>query len=82
MAKIGLGAELAGVIALGLYLLIFDRKQPFSVFFDALGAGGDQAYLITFLGASLSGLFLFYGFEACGSVAEEVRDRRAVSPKP
>jgi amino acid transporter len=81
VAKIGLGAELAGVIALGLYLLIFDRKQPFSVFFDTLGAGGDQAYLITFLGASLSGLFLFYGFEACGSVAEEVNDPTRRIPK-
>jgi amino acid transporter len=62
-------------------LLIFDRKQPFSVFFDPLGAGGDQAYLITFLGASLSGLFLFYGFEACGSVAEEVNDPTRRIPK-
>jgi amino acid transporter len=74
VAKIGLAAELVGVVALGLYLLLFQRAQPFSVFFDSLGAGGDQAYLITFLGAALSGLFLFYGFEACGSVAEEVTD--------
>lgn len=74
VAKIGLAAELVGVVALGLYLLLFQREQPFSVFFDSLGAGGDQAYLITFLGAALSGLFLFYGFEACGSVAEEVTD--------
>lgn len=72
VAKIGLAAELVGVIALGLYLLIFKRVNSFSVFFDAMGAGGDQAYLITFLGAALSGLFLFYGFEACGDVAEEV----------
>jgi amino acid transporter len=74
VAKIGLAAELVGVVALGLYLLLFQRAQPFSVFFDSLGAGGDRAYLITFLGAALSGLFLFYGFEACGSVAEEVTD--------
>jgi amino acid transporter len=74
IAKIGLGAELVGVIALGLYLLIFQRKNSFSVFFDPMGAGGDQAYIITFFGAALSGLFLFYGFEACGNVAEEVDD--------
>ncbi|MBP2328187.1 amino acid transporter [Kibdelosporangium banguiense] len=72
IARIGLAAELIGVVALGLYLLLFQRAQPFSVFFDSLGAGGDQAYLATFLAASLSGLFLFYGFEACGDVAEEV----------
>jgi amino acid transporter len=72
IARIGLVAELVGVVALGLYLLLFQRAQPFSVLFDSLGAGGDQAYVATFLAASLSGLFLFYGFEACGDVAEEV----------
>jgi amino acid transporter len=74
VAKIGLAAELIGVIGLGIYLLLFQREQPFSVFFDAMGAGGDEAYFFTFLAASLSGLFLFYGFEACGDVAEEVSD--------
>ena len=74
VAKIGLVAELVGVIALGLYLLLFKRVNSFSVFFDSMGAGGDQVYLVTFLGAALSGLFLFYGFEACGNVAEEVDD--------
>ena len=39
-----------------------------------MGAGEDEAYFFTFLAASLSGLFLFYGFEACGDVAEEVSD--------
>ena len=39
-----------------------------------MGAGGDAAYFGTFLAAALSGLFLFYGFEACGDVAEEVAD--------
>lgn len=72
VARIGLAAELVGVIALGLYLLLFKRANSFSVFFDSMGAGGDKAYIIVFLGAALSGLFLFYGFEACGDVAEEV----------
>ncbi|MGY1811447.1 APC family permease [Blastococcus sp. SYSU D00820] len=74
IAKIGLAAELIGVVALGLYLLLFQREQPFSIFFDTLGAGGGDPYLATFLAAALSGLFLFYGFEACGDVAEEVAD--------
>lgn len=74
VAQIGLGAELIGVIALGLYLLLFQRENSVSVFFDSMGAGGSQAYIATFFGASLAGLFLFYGFEACGGVAEEVDD--------
>jgi amino acid transporter len=76
VATIGLGAELAGVVLLGLYLLIFQRKNDFSVFFDSMGTesahGGN--YAAAFLGAALIGLFLFYGFEACGDVAEEVKD--------
>ncbi|MDQ4214682.1 APC family permease [Microbacterium sp. ASV81] len=72
VAQIGLAAELLGVIGVGLYLLIFQRKQPFSVFFDTMGVQGDGGYATAFFGAALAGLFLFYGFEACGDVAEEV----------
>ena len=74
VAQIGLAAELLGVIGVGLYLLIFQRKQEFSVFFDSMGVQGDGSYATAFLGAALAGLFLFYGFEACGDVAEEVSD--------
>lgn len=74
IAKIGLAAELIGVIALGTFLLFFKRRQPFSVLTDSLGAGDGRPYLVAFLGAALTGLFLFYGFEACGDVAEEVID--------
>ncbi|WP_170980977.1 APC family permease [Mycolicibacterium sp. CR10] len=81
VARIGLVAELVGVIALGLFLLIFKRQQPFSVFFDSMGVGGTTPYLVTFLGAALSGLFLFYGFEACGNVAEEVDNPTRQIPK-
>ncbi|RFU22155.1 amino acid permease [Geodermatophilus marinus] len=81
IAKIGLAAELVGVIALGLFLLLFRREQPFTVFFGTLGAGGGDAYLGVFLAAALSGLFLFYGFEACGDVAEEVNDPTRQIPR-
>lgn len=74
IARIGLFAELIGVIGLGLYLLIFQRQHPFSVFFDAMGTAGDGSYLPVFFASALAGLFLFYGFEACGDVAEEVAD--------
>ncbi len=81
IARIGLTAELVGVVALGLFLLLFKRQQPFSVFFDSLGAGGDASYVGTFLTAALAGLFLFYGFEACGDVAEEVADPTRQIPR-
>ena len=74
VARIGLAAELVGVIGLGLYLLLFQRQQGFDVFFNSMGTEGDGNYGTAFLGAALAGLFLFYGFEACGDVAEEVEN--------
>ncbi|MET0974378.1 MAG: amino acid permease [Leifsonia sp.] len=81
VARIGLAAELIGVIGVGLYLLIFQRHQEFSVFFDTMGVEGDGSYTAAFLGAALAGLFLFYGFEACGDVAEEVENPARRIPK-
>lgn len=75
VAQIGLVAELVGVIAVGVYLLLFERKNSISVLLDPMGAmGAHSSYLGAFLSAALTGLFLFYGFEACGNVAEEVSD--------
>lgn len=81
IARIGLFAELIGVIGLGLYLLLFQRQHPFSVFFDTMGTEGDGSYLPVFFASALAGLFLFYGFEACGDVAEEVSDPARRIPK-
>jgi amino acid transporter len=80
IASIGLAAELTGVVGLGLYLLIFQRKNDFSVFFDSFGKG-DGNYIGAFVGAALIGLFMFYGFEACGDVAEEVADASRQVPR-
>ncbi|MGP7812562.1 APC family permease [Glutamicibacter soli] len=81
IARIGLAAELIGVIAVGFYLLVFKREQPFSVFFDSMGVEGDGSYGVALMGAALAGLFLFYGFEACGDVAEEVSNPARRIPK-
>ncbi|WP_394768964.1 APC family permease [Lacisediminihabitans sp.] len=81
VAKIGLAAELVGVIGVGLYLLIFQRHQGFEVFFNSMGVEGNGSYFGAFLGAALAGLFLFYGFEACGDVAEEVANPARQIPK-
>ena len=51
------------------------------MFFDGFGTQGDGSYLGAFLAASLLGLYLFYGFEACGDVAEEVPDPGRTIPK-
>jgi len=81
VAKAGFAAELIGALAVGLWLLLFERHHDFGVFFDTLGTEGDGSYLGAFLAASLLGLYLFYGFEACGDVAEEVPDPGYTIPK-
>jgi len=74
VARIGFYCELIGVVALGLYLLLFERKNSFGVLFDSMGVAADGSYLWAFMLAALVGLWQFYGFEACGDVAEEVKN--------
>ncbi|MDF2825598.1 MAG: amino acid permease, partial [Mycobacterium sp.] len=74
VARIGFYCELIGVVALGLYLLLFERKNSFGMLFDSMGVAGSEPYLYAFMLAALVGLWQFYGFEACGDVAEEVKD--------
>ncbi|ETD33266.1 APC family permease [Williamsia sp. D3] len=82
LSQIGLACEVAGIVIVGVYLLIFERKNDFGVFFDTLGAGdGDSPYFYAFLGASLVGLYMFYGFESCGEVAEETPNPARAIPK-
>ena len=72
VAMLAFSAELIGALAVGGYLLLFERHQNFGVFFHQYGTAGDGSYLSAFLAAALLGLYTFYGFEACGDVAEEV----------
>lgn len=74
VARIGFYCELIGVVALGLYLLLFERRNSFGILFDTMGIAADGSYTWAFLLAALVGLWQFYGFEACGDVAEEVKD--------
>src|SRR5215208_3676178 len=68
----GFAAEIIGVAGIGLYLILFDRQNPFGVIFDTFGTQGGGSYLPAFLAAGLGAVFLFFGFEACGDLAEEV----------
>lgn len=81
ISKIGLAAELIGIILVGLYLLVFERHNSLSMFFDSGGIDHNGSYFGAFMAASLVGLFLYYGFEACGEVAEEVPDPARSIPR-
>ena len=56
VARIGFWCEIVSVIALGIYLLIFHRAQPFSIVFDTMGVlAQDGSYTTAFFSASLLG---------------------------
>ena len=83
VATIGLIAELIGALVLGGYLLLFGRQNDFSVFFDTHGIGdaAPGGYFGAFAAAALIGMFAYYGFEANGDVAEEVKNPSTVVPR-
>jgi amino acid transporter len=80
-ATAGFIAEIVGALVVGLYLIFFARENGPGVFFDSFGTAGEGTYLGAFLAAALIGLYQFYGFEACGDMAEEVPDPGRRIPK-
>jgi amino acid transporter len=80
-AVIGFAAEILGALAVGGWLLLTHRMHGLGVVFDRFGAGGHGSYLPAFAAAALIGVFQYYGFEACGDVAEEVPNPGRLIPK-
>lgn len=74
VAFFGFVAELIGALVVGGWLLLTERNHGLGVIFDPSGAAAGGAYLPAFFAASLIGVYLYFGFEACGDVAEEVVD--------
>jgi amino acid transporter len=81
MVLVGFTAELVGALVVGFYLLTFFRVQPASVLFDSFDIKISGSYWPAFLAAGLAGIFQYYGFEACGDLAEEVPDPSHHIPK-
>ncbi len=80
LAMIGFICELVGAIAVGSYLLIFARHQPWSALIDPSTLPVHGSYLPAFLASSLGAMFCYYGFEACGDVAEETPNASRTIP--
>jgi amino acid transporter len=81
VALFGFVCELVGAIVVGGYLLLFARHQPWSVLTDTSFVHTNGNYLPAFLASSLAAMFCYYGFEACGDVAEETPDASRMIPK-
>jgi amino acid transporter len=81
VAKFGFVCELVGAILVGGYLLTVARKHPLSILFDTTGFGSGVHYLPALLASSVAAMFCYYGFEACGDVAEETPNAGEAIPK-
>jgi amino acid transporter len=81
VAMFGFVCELIGAIVVGLYLLLFHRHQDWSALFDTVKVVPDGSYLPAFLASSVAAMFCYYGFEACGDVAEETPNAARAIPK-
>ena len=81
VAMFGFVCELVGAIVVGVYLLLFARHQPLTALLDTTIVHADGNYLPAFLASSLAAMFCYYGFEACGDVAEETPDASRMIPK-
>jgi amino acid transporter len=71
IALFGVVAEVLGTIVFGIIFLSNERHHGLGAIFHTAGAGS-AGYLGAFLAAGLFSVWIFYGFEACGDVAEEV----------
>jgi amino acid transporter len=81
VAMFGFICELIGAIAVGGYLLLFARHQALSVLFHTYDLQVQGSYFWAFAASALAGMFCYYGFEACGDVAEETPNPGRMIPK-
>jgi amino acid transporter len=80
LARLGVAVEIVGTVGLATWLLLTDRHQDFGVILETGGAGAGD-YVGAFLAAALAAVWVFYGFEACGDIAEEVHDPSRKVPR-
>ncbi len=80
--NIGVAAELIGAAGLILLYLIHIHNGP-SVLFktDGTGAGHDWGYFGALLIGAIMPLYVMYGFDTAGSLAEETSDPRRKAPR-
>lgn len=80
VTELGVWAGLVGLVVCGVYVLLFARLQSVDVLFQSYGAG-DGDWTAALFAASLIGIWIFFGHEACGDLAEEVQDASRQVPR-
>jgi urea carboxylase system permease len=70
--------EILGMVVFAFVLALFHHHQSAAVIFHT---GGTSLTVGTFLVAMFMSLFVIYGFDTAGTLAEETRDPRREAPK-
>ncbi|HZC05215.1 MAG TPA: amino acid permease [Ktedonobacterales bacterium] len=78
--NIGVLAELGGMLVLGL-ILLFHAHHGVTFLFNDGGTSVNGSYLGTFMAAMLMSLFVVYGFDTAGTLAEETHDPSRAAPR-
>ena len=91
VAQFGVGVEILGTFGIALILLIHGFHHGLGFLFSTQGAthASSNAYGVDFHGswlaaglvAVLAPVYIFYGFESCGDIAEETREAGTKIPK-
>jgi amino acid transporter len=81
IAFLGFICEILGALVVGGYLLLFARHHPLSILFDTTLVPGSTSYWSAFVASAVAAMFCYYGFEACGDVAEETPNAGREIPK-
>jgi len=91
IAKIGVGVEILGTLGIALILAIHGFHHGLGFLFSTQGAthassnvygvGFGGSWLSAALIAVLAPVYIFYGFESCGDIAEETKDAGTKIPK-
>jgi urea carboxylase system permease len=81
--NIGVAAELVGAAGLILLFLFHANRGPGTVLTDTAGtgAGHDWGYLGALLIGAIMPLYVMYGFDTAGSLAEETDDPQRRAPR-
>jgi urea carboxylase system permease len=79
--NVGVAAELVGVALLIILLAVHITRGPDVVFeTNGTGAGHDWGYFGAFLLGSIVSVYVMYGFDTAGSLAEETNNPRKHAP--
>lgn len=78
--NIGVLAELGGMLVLGILLLVH-AQHPISFLNNDGGTSVNGSYLGTFFAAMLMSLFVVYGFDTAGTLAEETHNPSKSAPR-